>query len=118
MCCGLEFALSLVVKQNFSGFDLSKLQASLYDIKVAHGTTEHLARFVGWESRNAAEDTEDLALFALRTDQGEQVRKLVLRNGRIDDPRRLKLVFTLVFSAREFENEELVPTPEELEMVK
>jgi hypothetical protein len=110
--------MAQIVKQNFSGFDLSKLQASLYDIKVAHGTTEHLARFVGWESRSGAEGTEDLALFALRMDSGEQVRKLVLPNGRIDDPRQLKLLFTLVFSRRAFENEELVPTQHELEMVK
>ena len=110
--------MAQLVKQNFSGFDLAKLQASLYDMKVAHGTTEHLARFVGWESRNTAEGTEELALFALRTDAGEQVRKLILRSGRIDDPRRLKLLFTLVFSQREFENEELIPTQHELETVK
>ena len=110
--------MAQLVKQNFSGFDLAKLQASLYDIKVAHGTTEHLARFVGWESRNIGEGAEELALFALRTNEGEQVRKLVLRNGRIADPRLLKLLFTLVFSQREFEDQELIPTQHELETVK
>ena len=104
-------------QQNFSGFDLAKLQASLYDIKVARGTDEYLARFVGWESRK--EDNQDVALFALNVGQGEQVRKLVFDSGqKIEDPRRLKILFTLVFSARKFENEELVPTPQELEMVR
>jgi|SRR5690242_16737025 len=103
--------------QNFSGFDLSKLQASLYDMKVAHGTDEHLARFVGWESRK--DEGQELALFAVKVDQGEQVRRLVFNsNAKVEDPRRLKTLFTLVFSARKFENEELVPTQQELEMVK
>jgi hypothetical protein len=101
-------------QQNFSGFDLSKLQASLYDMKVARGTDEYLARFVGWETRNE----QDVALFAIKTQQGEQTRKLVFGRGdKVEDPRRLKLLFTLVFSARSFENEEFVPTPEELGMV-
>ena len=109
--------MAQVVKQNFSGFDLSKLQASLYDMKVARGTDEYLARFVGWESRK--EQGQELALFAVKVGQGEQVRKLIFEDGaRIEDQRRLKLLFTLLFSAREFENEELVPSQEELEMVK
>src|SRR5579872_5722682 len=104
-------------QQNFSAFDLSKLQASLYDMKVARGTDEYLARFVGWESRK--DDDQELALFAVKIGQSEQVRRLVFEQGaRIEDPRRLKLLFTLLFSSREFENDELVPTPEELEMVK
>jgi hypothetical protein len=103
--------------QNFSGFDLSKLQASLYDMKVARGTDEYLARFVGWESHK--EEGQDIALFALRIGQGEQVRKLVFESDqKIEDPRRLKTLFTLVFSARDFENGELIPTEQELEMVK
>ena len=103
--------------QNFSGFDLSKLQASLYDMKVARGTDEYLARFVGWESHK--EDGQDVALFAVKVGQGEQVRKLVFESGaKIEDPRSLKTLFTLVFSARMFENEELIPTQQELEMVK
>ena len=104
-------------QQNFSGFDLSKLQASLYDMKVARGTDEYLARFVGWESRPAAQ--QELALFAIKTNQGELVRRLIFEQGsKIEDQRRLKMLFALVFSARKFENEELVPTPEELEIVK
>ena len=103
-------------QQNFSAFDLSKLQANLYDMKVACGTDEYLARFVGWESRK--EDQAELALFAIRTDEGEQIRKLVLAHGRIDDSRRLKMVFALVFSSRGFDVQELVPTPQELENVK
>ncbi|HVH85500.1 MAG TPA: hypothetical protein VM912_02170 [Terriglobales bacterium] len=107
----------LLKQQNFSGFDLSKLQASLYDVKLARGTDEYLARFVGWESRT--EEGHDVALFALKVGQGEQVRRLVFKGGaKIDDPRRLKTLFTLVFSARRFENEELIPTEQELEMVK
>ena len=103
--------------QNFSGFDLSKLQASLYDMKVARGTDEYLARFVGWESHK--KDGEDIALFAVKVGQGEQVRKLVFESGeKIEDPRRLKTLFTLVFSARDFENGERIPTRQELEMVK
>ena len=103
--------------QNFSGFDLSKLQASLYDMKVVRGTDEYLARFVGWESHE--EGRQNIALFALKVDQGEQVRKLVFESGeKIADPRRLKTLFTLVFSARDFENGELVPTQQELDMVK
>ena len=103
--------------QNFSGFDLSKLQASLYDMKVARGTDEYLARFVGWESHKEA--GQEIALFALKVDQGEQVRKLVFESGeKIDDPGRLKTLFTLVFSARDAENGELMPTQQELEMVK
>ena len=104
-------------QQNFSAFDLSKLQANLYDMKVACGTDEYLARFVGWESRK--EDQAELALFALRTDAGEQVRKLIFADGsRIDEMRRLKMLFALVFSSRGFEVQELVPTPQELENVK
>jgi hypothetical protein len=103
-------------QQNFSAFDLSKLQASLYDMKVACGTDEYLARFVGWESRK--EDQPELALFAIRTDEGEQVRKLVFADGRIDDARRLKILFALVFSSRGFDVQELVPTQQELENVK
>ena len=103
--------------QNFSGFDLSKLQASLYDMKVARGTDEYLARVVGWESNK--EDGQEVALFALKVDQGEQVRKLVFERGaKIQDSRRLKTLFTLVFSARDFENGELMPTQQELEMVR
>ena len=103
-------------QQNISAFDLSKLQANLYDMKLACGTNEYLARFVGWESRK--EDRAELALFAVRTDDGEQIRKLVLTDGRIEDTRRLKMVFTLVFSSRGFDVQELVPTPQELENVK
>ena len=104
-------------QQNFSGFDLSKLQASLYDMKVAHGTDEYLARFVGWESRPAEE--QELALFAIKTNQGELVRKLVFdRESKIEDVRHLKMLFALVFSTRKFETAELTPTPEELEIVK
>jgi|SRR5689334_23200933 len=107
----------LLKQRNFSAFDLSKLQASLYDMKIARGTDEYLARFVGWESRK--DENLELALFAVRVGQGEQIRKLVFDTaGKIDDQRRLKLLFTLLFSAREFENEELVPTAAELEMVK
>ena len=107
----------LLKQRNFSAFDLSKLQASLYDMKVARGTDEYLARFVGWESRN--DDGRELALFAVRVGDGEQVRKLLFDAGtKIEDPRRLKTLFTLLFSVREFENEELVPTAAELEMVK
>jgi len=103
-------------QQNFSAFDLSKLQANLYDMKVVCGTDEYLARFVGWESRK--EDQAELGLFAIRTDDGEQIRKLVLADGRIDDSRRLKMLFALVFSSRGFEVQELMPTPQELENVK
>ena len=106
----------ILKQQNFSAFDLSTLQANLYDMKVARGTDEYLARFVGWESR-AGERREELALFALKTPQGEQIRRLVL-GDRIEDPRRLKLIFALVFSARSPEGEEWVPNPDELEMVK
>ena len=104
----------LLKKQNFSAYDISKLQASLYDMKLAHGTTEYLARFVGWESRQS----DHLALFAIKTEQGEIVRRLVFaREDKVDDLRRLKMLFALVFSARKFEAEELVPTREELEIV-
>ena len=103
-------------QQNFSAFDLSKLQANLYDMKVACGTDEYLARFVGWESRK--EDQAELALFAIRTDEGEQIRKLVFTDGRIEDTRRLKMLFALVFSSRGFDVQELVPTLQELENVK
>jgi hypothetical protein len=104
-------------QQNFSAFDLSKLQASLYDMKVARGTDEYLARFVGWESRKP--EQQEVALFAIKTDRGEQSRKLVFaRSAKIDDPARLKMLFALVFSARKIESEELVPTAEELGMVK
>jgi hypothetical protein len=107
----------LLKQQNFSGFDLSKLQASLYDMKVARGTDEYLARFVGWESRPV--EQQELALFAIKTNQGESIRKLAFGRGtKIEDPHRLKMLFALVFSARKFETEELVPTPEELEIVK
>ncbi len=107
----------ILKQQNFSAFDLSNLQASLYDMKVARGTDEYLARFVGWESRK--EQGHDLALFAVNIGSNEQIRKLVFEEGRkIEDPRQLKLLFTLVFSAREFENGEVVPTQEELGMVK
>ena len=106
----------ILKQQNFSAFDLSNLQANLYDMKVARGTDEYLARFVGWESR-AGEHGEKLAIFALKTPQGEQIRRLVL-DDRIEDLRRLKLIFALVFSARPPEGEEWVPSPDELEMVK
>src|SRR6185437_16264360 len=106
----------LLKQRNFSAFDLSKLQASLYDMKLAHGTSEYLARFVGWETRSA--EQQELALFAIRTDQGEQVRRLVFsREGKIEDPRRLKMLFALVFSRQGFVVEELAPTPQELEIV-
>jgi hypothetical protein len=109
--------LAQLVKRNFSGLDLSKLQASLYDIKVARGTDEYLARFVGWESRK--DESQELALFAVKIGETEEIRKLIFADGgKIEDQRRLKLLFTLVFSAREFENGELAPTQEELEMVK
>jgi len=109
--------LAQLVKQNFSGFDLSKLQASLYDMKVARGTDEYLARFVGWESRK--DEGQEVALFAVKIGQGEQIRRLVFGDGgKIEDQRRLKVLFTLVFSAREFENGELAPTQEELDIVK
>ena len=76
----------ILKQQNFSAFDLSKLQANLYDMKVACGTDEYLARFVGWESRK--EDQAEWALFAIRTEEGEQVRKLVFAHGsRIDEMR-------------------------------
>ena len=106
----------LLKKQNFSAYDISKLQASLYDMKLAHGTTEYLARFVGWESRPS--EQQELALFAIKTDQGEVVRKLVFASqDKVDDLRRLKLLFALVFSARKFDSEELKPTRKELEIV-
>ena len=106
-----------ILKRQFSGLDLSKLQASLYDMKVARGTDEYLARFVGWESRKDRD--QELALFAVKVGQDEQVRKLVFESGaKIDDPPRLKTLFTLVFSARNFDCEELVPNQQELEMVK
>ena len=109
--------MAQLVKQNFSGFDLSKLQASLYDMKVARGTDEYLARFVGWESRK--DEGQEVALFAVKIGQGEQIRRLVFGDGgKIEDQRRLKVLFTLVFSAREFENGELTPTQEELDIVK
>jgi len=104
-------------QQNFSAFDLSKLRANLYDMKVVCGTDEYLARFVGWESRK--DDQAELALFAVRTDGGEQTLKLVFgAGGRIDDTRRLKMLFALVFSSRGLEVQELVPTRQELENVK
>jgi hypothetical protein len=107
----------LLKQQNFSGFDLSKLQASLYDMKVTRGTDEYLARFVGWESRK--DNSQALALFAVKVGQGEQMRKLVFERGtRVDDPQRLKMLFALVFSARKFESDEFIPTQQELEMVK
>ena len=107
----------ILKQQNFTAFDLSNLQANLYDMKVARGTDEYLARFVGWESRK--EHGQELALFAVKVGQGEQVRRLIFENGaKIEDQRRLKLLFTLLFSSRALENEELVPTEEELEMVK
>jgi hypothetical protein len=103
--------------RNFSGFDLSKLQASLYDMKLAHGTDEYLARFVGWESRSS--EQQELALFAIRTPQGEQVRRLVFsRDRKIEDQQRLKMLFALVFSRCGFEVEELLPTPQELGIVE
>ena len=113
-----------ILKRQFSGLDLSKLEAGLYDMKVAKGTDEYLARFVGWESRKtfapgADAQEQQLALFAVRTDQGEQLRKLVfLASNKLDDIRRLKLLFTLVFSTRESQVSEWVPTARELEMVK
>jgi hypothetical protein len=107
----------LLKQQNFSGFDLLKLQASLYDMKVARGTDEYLARFVGWESRKT--EQQELALFALRTDSGEQVRRLVFaRDNKLEDVSRLKMLFALVFSARASDGEEWVPTAKELELVK
>jgi len=106
----------LLKKQNFSAFDLSKLQANLYDMKVARGTDEYLARFVGWESRKA--EQQELALFAIRTEQGEQVHRLVFaRDDKIDDARRLKMLFALVFSSRTSDVDEWVPTARELELV-
>ena len=109
--------MAQLVKRNFSGLDLSKLQASLYDMKVARGIDEYLARFVGWESRK--DGGQELALFAVKVGQSEEIRKLVFADGgKIEDQRRLKLLFTLIFSARDFENGELAPTQEELEMVK
>ena len=106
-----------ILKRQFSGLDLSKLQASLYDMKLARGTDEYLARFVGWESHK--ERGQTLALFAVKVGEGEQVFKLIFEGGaKIEDQRRLKLLFTLLFSAREFENQEWIPTQEELEMVK
>jgi|SRR5579859_1475739 len=105
----------ILKQQNFSSFDLSKLNASLYDLKVARGTDEYLARFVGWESRQE----QDLALFAVKTDQGEQLRKLVFdRERKVSDQRQLTMLFALVFSARKSDADEWVPTPDELEMVK
>ena len=107
----------LLKQQNFSGFDLSKLQANLYDVKVARGTDEYLARFVGWESRK--NEQQELALFALRTDSGEQVRRLVFaRESKIEDVGRLKILFALIFSARTSDVDEWVPTAKELELVK
>jgi hypothetical protein len=104
-------------QRNFSAFDLSKLNASLYDMKVARGTDEYLARFVGWESRE--NEQQHLALFALRTDSGEQVRRLVFaRDSKIEDVGRLKMLFALVFSARTSDVDEWVPTAKELELVK
>ena len=92
------------------------MQADLYDMKVARGTDEYLARFVGWESR--AGGREQVALFALREGQGEQLRRLVFPStGKIDDQRQLKTLFTLVFSARA-SGEEWTPTSEELELVQ
>jgi hypothetical protein len=109
--------MAQLFKRTFTGLDLSKLQASLYDMKVAQGTNEYLARFVGWESRPAT--NEELALFVIRTPEGERTRKLVFANGqRIEDARRLKLLFTLAFSSRNFESEEITPTPEELNTVQ
>src|SRR6185312_13376448 len=105
--------MAQLFKRSFSGLDLSKLQASLYDMKVAHGTDEYLARFVGWESRPATK--EELALFVIRTPQGEQTRKLVFATGeKVEDARRLKLLFALAFSTRSFEAEEITPTADEL----
>ena len=109
--------MAQLFKRSFSGLDLSKLQASLYDMKVAHGTDEYLARFVGWESR--PDSKEELALFVIRTPEGERARKLVFATGeKIEDPRRLKLLFALAFSTRNFEVEEITPTPEELNTVQ
>ena len=111
-------------QRNFSAFDLSKLNASLYDMKVARGTDEYLARFVGWESRktsvNPVESQEqELALFAVRTEQGEQLRKLVfLRSNKVDDSNRLKTLFALIFSSRTSDVEEWALTAKELELVK
>jgi len=105
----------ILKQQNFSAFDLSKLSSSLYDMKVARGTDEYLARFVGWESRQG----QDLALFAVKTDQGEQLRKLVFdRQLKVEDQRQLKILFALVFSARTSDVDEWVPTSDELEMVR
>ena len=105
----------ILKQQNFSAFDLTKLNSSLYDMKLARGTDEYLARFVGWESRQ----DQDLALFAVKTDQGEQLRKLVFdRERKIADQRQLKMLFALVYSARQTDADEWVPTPEELGMVK
>ena len=107
----------LLKQRNFSAFDLSKLNASLYDMKVARGTDEYLARFVGWESRKTGAILEDVALFAVRTDQGEKIRKLAF-DGKVSDQSRLKMLFALGFAARPFETEEWTPTHEELEKVK
>jgi hypothetical protein len=106
----------LLKQRNFSAFDLSKLQANLYDMKVARGTDEYLARFVGWESRK--NEQQHLALFALRTDSGEQVCRLVFPDSKIEDVGRLKMLFALVFSARTSDVDEWVPTAKELELVK
>jgi hypothetical protein len=105
----------ILKQQNFSAFDLTKLNSSLYDMKLARGTDESLARFVGWESRQE----QDLALFAVKTDQGEQLRKLVFdRECKVSDPRQLKMLFALVFAARKSDADEWIPTADELEMVK
>ena len=109
--------MAQLFKRSFSGLVLSKLQASLYDMKVAHGTNEYLARFVGWESKPSMQ--QELALFVIRTPEGEQARKLILaRDEKIEDTRRLKLLFALAFSTRSFEAEEITPTPEELATVR
>ncbi|HET9742287.1 MAG TPA: hypothetical protein VFQ00_06010 [Terriglobales bacterium] len=85
-------------------------------MKVARGTDEYLARFVGWESRAGGQ--EQVALFALRDGQGEQLRRLIFpETEKIDDKQRLKTLFTLIFSARA-SGEEWTPTSEELELVQ
>jgi hypothetical protein len=109
--------MAQLFKRSFSGLDLSKLQASLYDMKVAHGTNEYMARFVGWESR--PETKQEIALFVLNTPEGERTRKLVFASGeKVEDTRRLKLLFALTFSARPFDAEEITPSAEELNTIQ
>ena len=106
-------------QQNFSGFDLAKLQSNLYELKVIRGTTEYLARFVGWEKRETAEGPRDLALFAVRNERGtEDIRALVFDpQQKVEEERRLKLLFALVFAGHN-DAPEWTPSTEEIERVK